>query len=145
MSTFELHSWLSRDECVRRLERGVDPVWRIRGDRPLNGMVGHSWCWFYQRANRRNPFALVLSARLSDKDGGTRIHGRLGIARLAQIAIIACALIVPYAIASGRPIKLGLLIFLCAYLGVHGWSAFRRWNEDKKYLIEVLRNRLGAR
>ena len=135
MSRFELHSFLSREECVRRLRHDVDSIWRIRSHRPLSGAVHGSSFWFFERAKGRNPFVIVLSARLSDEARGTRI---------LQLTLGASVLFLVYAFAAGAPLKLATLALWSAYLSVQGWLAHRGVEKDKARLLAVLRNRLGA-
>ena len=78
-SRFELTSPLSRVEVVRVLRANVDSSWKFFGEKVVVGSIGASSFSLRIRLTYRNSFQTVLSGRVMEDQGATRIRCHSGM------------------------------------------------------------------
>lgn len=60
--------------CCSQLNLKIDQPWTIMGDRPVIGRIYETKLWMRKRIRYRNPFQILLRARLFEQAGSTHIQ-----------------------------------------------------------------------
>jgi hypothetical protein len=160
MSTVDLVSSLSRDECVRRLRADVSSYLDIVSGKPVFGSVTSDTIKLRKRIYYRNSFQPTLRGHLDDAGGGTRIHCEFGEMPLLPVFIAAALIFVIALIVVGMTARnmnlhevplIAIILPLAAlplFLGIGIGSIYiGRWlaRDERAFLVDFVRKTTEAK